>query len=151
MRKFRWYMTLGALPLLGDAAFAACSFAPGSGDDAYVCDRGIAVSLSDTSGDNSLLMPTDGTGSITGNVTFGAGRDRVQIDSGTIAGNVGQGGGIDTFVMNGGQITKAPGWMSAQASASSQALPSACTPAWITATTSTAANRNRSAPTSACV
>ena len=104
MRKFRWFMTLGALPLLGDAAFAACSFAPGSGDDAYVCDSGIAASLSDTSGDNSLLMPTDGTGSITGNVTFGAGRDRVQIDSGTIAGNVGQGGGIDTFVMNGGQI-----------------------------------------------
>nr|WP_319528226.1 autotransporter outer membrane beta-barrel domain-containing protein [Pseudomonas laurentiana] len=104
MRQLRWLMPLGVLPWLGDAAFAACSFTPSSGDDAYVCDSGIAASLSDTIGNNSLLMPAGGTGSITGDVTFGPGRDQVHIDSGTITGNVGQGDGIDTFVMNGGQI-----------------------------------------------
>ncbi|WP_217571151.1 autotransporter outer membrane beta-barrel domain-containing protein [Mesorhizobium sp. GbtcB19] len=95
-----------ALTLLsGSEAFAACVFAPSPGNDTFVCDSGDSGgSLSDTSGDNTLTFPAGGTGQISGNVTFGPGADRVDIQSGTVTGNVQEGAGIDDFNMGGGQI-----------------------------------------------
>lgn len=100
-------LIVGSLSLLGAAlpsAQAACTFSPGAGNDTYVCDSGSAPSLVDTEGDNRLVFPAGGTGAIEGDVTFGPGRDSIDMASGTIAGNVNQGGGIDDFVMSGGVI-----------------------------------------------
>ncbi len=95
-----------ALTLLpGSEAFAACIFAPTPGNDTFICDSGDSGgSLTDTGGDNTLTFPAGGTGQISGNVTFGPGADRVNIQSGTVTGNVQQGAGIDDFNMSGGQI-----------------------------------------------
>ncbi len=101
-------LIVGSLSLLGAAlpsAQAACTFSPGAGNDTYVCDSGSAPSLVDTEGDNRLVFPAGGTGAIEGDVTFGPGRDSIDMASGTIAGNVNQGGGIDDFVMSGGVIS----------------------------------------------
>lgn len=100
-------LIVGSLSLLGAAlpsAQAACTFPPGAGNDTYVCDSGSSPSLVDTEGDNRLVFPANGTGAIEGDVTFGPGRDSIDMASGTIAGNVNQGGGIDDFVMSGGVI-----------------------------------------------
>ena len=100
-------LTLGSLPLLGaalPAAQAECAFTPGPGNDSFVCDSGTADALVDTEGDNSLVLPAGGTGAITGDVSFGPGRDRIDMASGSIGGNVNQGAGIDDFVMSGGVI-----------------------------------------------
>lgn len=105
--RLHMILTLGSLPLLGaalPAAHAACAFSPGPGNDSFVCDSGTADALVDTEGDNSLVLPAGGTGAITGNVTFGPGRDRIDMASGSIGGNVNQGAGIDDFVMSGGVI-----------------------------------------------
>ncbi len=92
------------LPVLFQQAHAACILAPTAANDTYVCDSGTATGLTDLLGNNSLTLPIGGTGNITGNVVFGPGTDRVQIDSGTITGNVDQGAAIDTFIMTGGSI-----------------------------------------------
>lgn len=83
---------------------AACTLTPTAGDDNYVCDSGSQPSLSDLLGNNSLALPSGGTGTVTGPVTFGPGADRVLVQSGTIAGALSQGSGIDDFIMNGGQL-----------------------------------------------
>ncbi|MGB3123406.1 MAG: autotransporter outer membrane beta-barrel domain-containing protein, partial [Pseudomonas sp.] len=85
-------------------AQAACALTPGPGDDTFVCDSGSSPGLTDLLGNNRLTLPAGGTGTINGNVTFGAGVDAVQIDSGRITGAVQQGNGIDDFKMSGGQI-----------------------------------------------
>jgi len=107
-----------------DPALALCTFSPTPGDDQYTCDSPGSTPLTDLSGNNSLTFPANGNGSIPGNVTFGAGADRVlmqssairgvldmgngnnvlQIDNGTISGAVHQGNGVDTFIMHGGTI-----------------------------------------------
>lgn len=112
------------LMLASPSAQAACNLAPGPGDTSFTCDSASSGSLTDTSGNNTLTFPANGTGTINGNVTFGAGADRVLMNSGTItgsldqsdgqdalqinAGQIGgavlQGNGIDDFVMNGGRI-----------------------------------------------
>lgn len=103
--RMRLLLALTPLPLLMLAdAQATCSFSPGPGNDNYLCDSGSAASLLDTSGNNSLLLPAGGTGTIAGNVTFGAGQDTIDMASGTIDGDVNQGAGIDTFSMSGGVI-----------------------------------------------
>ncbi|WP_312936270.1 autotransporter outer membrane beta-barrel domain-containing protein, partial [Pseudomonas sp.] len=84
---------------------AACTFNPGLGDDAYVCDSGSAPGLLDLQGNNSLALPAGGTGVIAGDVTFGPGQDTLDMASGRIEGSVNQGAGIDTFTMTGGVIT----------------------------------------------
>ncbi|CAD0217047.1 autotransporter domain-containing protein (plasmid) [Agrobacterium fabrum] len=61
--------------------------------------------LTDTGGNNTLLLPSAGTGTVAGNVTFGAGADRIEIYSGTINGAVVQGDGSDAFVISGGAVT----------------------------------------------
>lgn len=101
----RLYLPVMLWQLLGICtAQADCTLLPGPGDDNFVCSSASAPSLTDTSGDNSLLFPAGGNGSIIGNVTFGAGRDRLDMASGRIAGNVNQGAGIDDFSMSGGVI-----------------------------------------------
>lgn len=98
--------SLGSAILQPDTAMAACSFSPTIGDDTFVCDSGISAGgLTDTNGNNTLLLPSGGTGTINGNVTFGAGTDRIEVHSGTIAGNVVQGDGADAFVITGGNVT----------------------------------------------
>ncbi|WP_460125362.1 autotransporter family protein [Pseudomonas sp. S2_C03] len=102
---------------------AACTLAPTAGNDNYTCDSGTSGPLTDTSGNNTLTFPANGTGSING-VTFGAGADTVIMNSGlingvlnvgdgtntvtiaggTITGAVTQGSGVDSFIMNGGTI-----------------------------------------------
>ncbi len=102
---------------------AACTLAPTAGNDNYTCDSGTSGPLTDTSGNNTLTLPANGTGSING-VIFGAGADTVIMNSGlingvlnvgdgtntvtiaggTITGAVSQGSGVDSFIMNGGTI-----------------------------------------------
>ncbi|MBJ2248363.1 autotransporter outer membrane beta-barrel domain-containing protein [Pseudomonas haemolytica] len=85
-------------------AQSACVLTPGPGNDTFVCDSGSSAGLTDLSGNNSLTLPAGGSGTINGNVTFGAGTDAVRIDSGLITGAVQQGAGIDDFIMSDGQI-----------------------------------------------
>ncbi|WP_277757949.1 autotransporter outer membrane beta-barrel domain-containing protein [Pseudomonas sp. A34-9] len=92
------------LLLSGSPASAACLLVPGPGNDAFNCDSGTSGSLTDLSGNNSLTFPANGTGRINGSVTFGAGTDRVEMNSGVITGAVNQGNGIDDFIMTGGSI-----------------------------------------------
>src|SRR5688572_21927492 len=87
------------------AAMAACTLVPTAGNDTYVCDSGTSPGLTDLSGDNSLTMPANGSGVITGDVTFGTGVDSIVINAnGVIDGDVEQGSEADSFVMNGGRI-----------------------------------------------
>jgi len=98
--------SLGAAILQPDTAMAACSFSPTIGDDTFICDSGISAGgLTDTNGNNTLLLPSGGSGTVNGNVTFGAGTDRIEVHSGTISGNVVQGDGADAFVITGGNVT----------------------------------------------
>lgn len=92
------------LLLVSPPAWSACVLTPGAGNDAFTCDSGTSGSLTDLAGNNSLTLPTNGTGRINGSVTFGDGTDRVEINSGVITGAVNQGNGIDDFVMNGGSL-----------------------------------------------
>ncbi|WP_413791236.1 autotransporter outer membrane beta-barrel domain-containing protein [Pseudomonas sp. N4] len=91
--------------LAAPAAMAACTLVPTVGNDTYVCDSGTSPGLTDLSGDNSLTMPANGNGLITGDVTFGAGVDSIVINAnGVIDGDVQQGSGVDDFIMSGGRI-----------------------------------------------
>lgn len=89
--------------IISQPSHAACVLTPGIGNDTYTCDNGSSPGLTDLSGDNSLTLSKGGT--IDGNVTFGAGMDRVEInDDAVVTGVVQQGAGIDDFLMKGGQI-----------------------------------------------
>ncbi len=94
--------SLLTLPL--ESVHGACSFGADTGDDTYTCDSGTAPSLTDLNGNNTLILPAGGSGTITGGVTFGVGNDRVEVHSGTIGGAVFMDDEIDTFIMTGGQI-----------------------------------------------
>lgn len=87
-------------------AHAACVFVPTAGNDTFVCDSGASVGgLTDTGGSNGLSFPAGGTGTLNGNVVFGAGNDSIDMQSGTIAGTVNQGSGADSFVIGAGSVT----------------------------------------------
>ena len=89
-------------------AQAACVLTPGSGDDSYTCDSGTSAGgLTDVSGNNSLTLPTGGSGTVNGNVLFGPGVDGVQMNSGSIVGSVTQGDGADRFQISAGTVTGA--------------------------------------------
>ncbi|RUW96503.1 autotransporter outer membrane beta-barrel domain-containing protein, partial [Mesorhizobium sp. M8A.F.Ca.ET.023.01.1.1] len=97
--------TTALMLLPGSAAFAACVLVPSPGNDTFTCDSGDSSgSLNDTSGNNTLTFPAGGTGQVSGNVTFGAGTDRIDMQSGTIAGAVDQGDGTDFFAIGGGTV-----------------------------------------------
>jgi outer membrane autotransporter protein len=86
---------------------AACTLVPSTGNDNFVCDSGNNGPLTDLAGNNNLAFPTNGTGTITGNVTFGAGNDTLVMNSGVITGIAQQGDGSDSFTIDAGQITGA--------------------------------------------
>ncbi|TCV69938.1 autotransporter outer membrane beta-barrel domain-containing protein [Pseudomonas fluorescens] len=91
--------------LSAPAAMAACTLAPTAGDDTYVCDSGTSPGLTDLSGNNRLTMPTNGSGVISGDVTFGTGVDTIEINAnGVIDGDVEQGSEADFFIINGGRL-----------------------------------------------
>ncbi|TGQ88895.1 autotransporter outer membrane beta-barrel domain-containing protein [Mesorhizobium sp. M8A.F.Ca.ET.208.01.1.1] len=97
--------TTALMLLPGSAAFAACVLVPSPGNDTFTCDSGDSSgSLNDTSGNNTLTFPAGGTGQVSGNVTFGAGTDRIDMQSGTITGVVDQGDGTDFFTIGGGTV-----------------------------------------------
>ncbi|OXR35018.1 autotransporter outer membrane beta-barrel domain-containing protein [Pseudomonas umsongensis] len=86
---------------------AACTLVPSTGNDNFVCDSGNNGPLTDLTGNNNLAFPANGTGTNTGNVTFGAGNDTLDMKSGVISGIVQLGDGSDTFSIDAGQITGA--------------------------------------------
>ncbi|WP_246681184.1 autotransporter outer membrane beta-barrel domain-containing protein [Mesorhizobium sp. B2-6-1] len=95
--------SLALLP--NSAAFAACLLVPTAGNDTFICDSGDSGgSLNDLNGDNTLTFPAGGTGQVSGNVTFGVGSDRIDMQSGTITGTVDQGGGADFFTIGAGTV-----------------------------------------------
>lgn len=107
MNTNEWLLRTGLLTALSvpsEYALADCTFAPGVGNDAYVCDSATAPGLSDLLGNNSLTLPAGGTGSITGTVDFGPGQDTVSIGSGTVGGAINTGAGADTVFISGGRL-----------------------------------------------
>ncbi|TIQ33252.1 MAG: autotransporter outer membrane beta-barrel domain-containing protein [Mesorhizobium sp.] len=104
-RYIRLLATTAFALLPNSTAFAACVLAPTAGNDAFICDSGDSGgSLTDTGGNNTLTFPSGGTGQISGNVTFGAGADRIDMQSGTITGTVDQGDGTDFFTIGAGTV-----------------------------------------------
>jgi outer membrane autotransporter protein len=89
------------------AAHSACTLTPTVGNDSFTCDSASSGPLTDLSGNNTLTFPANGSGTINGNVTFGAGNDTVIIHSGSLFGALAQGDGVDSFTMSAGQITGA--------------------------------------------
>jgi hypothetical protein len=102
-----------ALLASSGAARAQCVLIPSPGNDNFVCSSGVSGSLTDLQGNNSLTFPPLGTGTIAGNVLFGAGGDTVTMQSGSITGTVGQGDGADLFEIDagtvGGSVTQGAG------------------------------------------
>lgn len=95
------------LMLASPTSEAACSLIPAAGDTDYTCDSGSSGPLTDTTGNNTLTLPANGTGTINGNVTFGAGADKVVMDSGTLNGALDMGDGANVLQISAGQITGA--------------------------------------------
>ena len=98
-------LAIATWPTVG---WGACVIVPTAGDDTYTCDSGSAAGFTDAGGNNTLNM--SGTGTIGGNVTFGAGVDIVTfLDAGStsmrINGSLNQGDGNNIFQMNNGSIT----------------------------------------------
>ncbi|SEM92454.1 hypothetical protein SAMN04487857_10749 [Pseudomonas sp. ok272] len=89
----------------GSDAQAACVLTTSAGNSSYTCDSGTSGPLTDTTGNNTLTFPANGTGTINGDVTFGDGADRVQMDSGTLTGQLHMGNGTNTLLISAGQIT----------------------------------------------
>jgi autotransporter family porin len=86
-------------------ALAACDLVPDAGNTLFLCDsETFDGDLTDLSGDNTLQFPGVGSGIIDGNVSFGAGADRIEMDSGHIIGDVDQGTGDDAFVISEGSV-----------------------------------------------
>ncbi|MET0948823.1 MAG: autotransporter outer membrane beta-barrel domain-containing protein, partial [Pseudomonas sp.] len=98
-------LPVAIIGVLCNQAQAACDLNTTLDQPVQTCDSGSSGALTKPSGNNTLLLPAGGSGAITGNVTFGPGNDRVQMDSGRITGNVIQGDGLDSFVMTAGAIT----------------------------------------------
>ena len=86
---------------------AGCTLNPTAGNDNFVCDSGNSGPLTDLAGNNTLTFPANGTGTVTGTVTFGAGNDKTVMNSGVITGIVNQGDGTDTFSISAGQVAGA--------------------------------------------
>ncbi|WP_342307745.1 autotransporter outer membrane beta-barrel domain-containing protein [Pseudomonas fluorescens] len=94
-------MVLTTWPLLSQAA---CTINITSGDDTSTCDSGTAPGFTDNAGNNTLDIRDSGR--ITGNVTFGAGNDLVDVNGATagIDGALNQGDGSNIFRLNLGTV-----------------------------------------------
>ncbi|WP_268801124.1 autotransporter family protein [Pseudomonas huanghezhanensis] len=84
---------------------SACNLVSSLGGDTQICDSGSSGPLTNPSGNNVLIFPAGGTGSIVGSVTFGPGNDRIEMSSGSIVGDFNQGAGTDQFRITQGTIT----------------------------------------------
>src|SRR5690606_16179620 len=86
MRSFTRVLLSGtSLFIIGHLgpARAACMFAATAGDDTFVGDSGTSPGgLTDLGGNNCLLLPDGGNGTLDGDVAFGDGTDRVEVHSG---------------------------------------------------------------------
>ncbi|MCM2379365.1 autotransporter outer membrane beta-barrel domain-containing protein [Pseudomonas marginalis] len=104
MRTLSWLylIVMAAVP---GASNAACTLNNTAGDDTSTCDSATAPGFTDTGGNNTLTVTQ--TGRITGNVTFGAGNDLVDVNgpSAGIDGNLDQGDGANILRLNLGNIT----------------------------------------------
>jgi len=100
--------TLVYLVCLSGPATADCTSIAGSGNDAYRCSSGTSGSgLTDLSGSNSLVFLSGGTGTINGDIRFGAGDDVIQMNSGRVLGSVDQGDGANLFQISAGTVVGA--------------------------------------------
>ncbi|GFM84738.1 hypothetical protein PSCICO_01370 [Pseudomonas cichorii] len=86
-------------------AHGACDLTATIANEIQVCDSGSSGPLNKPGGNNTLIFPAGGTGSINGSVTYGPGSDRVEMNSGNITGSVNQGAGPDQFRITAGNIT----------------------------------------------
>ena len=90
------------------SAGADCRPVPTAGNDAHVCSSDVYTGdLVDTGGSNSLVLPAGGSGVVDGNVVFGGGADRIDMQSGAITGDVIQGAGNDVFLIADGVVAGA--------------------------------------------
>ncbi|WP_248914843.1 autotransporter outer membrane beta-barrel domain-containing protein [Pseudomonas moorei] len=108
--KYRYSACVFALWLCAGwsaPTYAACTLTPTVGNDNFVCDSASNGPLTDLAGNNTLTFPANGTGTINGNVTLGAGDDTVNLNSGRIVGSLNQGDGANTLNITAGQITGA--------------------------------------------
>jgi outer membrane autotransporter protein len=104
------YLGTGTLSLMIMAGWplnshADCTLVPTAGDDSFTCSSGTGSGLSDTGGNNSLTFPQGGTGTLNGNVTFGAGNDLVHLSSGSVIGAVDMGDGANILQLFNGAIS----------------------------------------------
>ncbi|WP_414705789.1 autotransporter outer membrane beta-barrel domain-containing protein [Pseudomonas sp.] len=104
MRSACWFSAsiILAVPI---ASQGACNLVSTVGGDTQICDSGSSGPLTNPGGNNVLIFPAGGTGSIVGSVTFGAGNDRIDMNSGSIVGDFNQGAGTDQFRITQGTIT----------------------------------------------
>lgn len=95
----------GLFSLLPGTSRGACDLVSTVGGDTQICDSGSSGPLTNPGGNNVLIFPAGGTGSIAGSVTFGPGDDRIDMNSGSIVGDFNQGAGTDQFRITQGTIT----------------------------------------------
>lgn len=86
---------------------AACTLTASAGDDSYVCDSGTSPGLTDLLGNNTLIFPSGGTGTVAGNVLMGGGANQLLMNSGAIQGGVDLGDGTNLITIGAGTITGA--------------------------------------------
>ena len=93
---------LTAWPL---ASYGACTINNTAGNDASSCDSATAPGFSDNGGDNTLEITA--TGRVSGNVMYGGGNDRVEVNGpgAGIDGNLNQGDGNNIFQLTLGTVT----------------------------------------------
>lgn len=103
-RGARW-MLAGLFITLPAISQGACDLVSTVGGDTQICDSGSSGPLTNPGGNNVLIFPAGGTGSIVGSVTFGPGDDRIDMNSGSIVGDFNQGAGTDQFRITQGTIT----------------------------------------------
>lgn len=117
-----WVAGATLMTTLSPLAYAACTPVITAGDTTTTCDSGTTPGFTDLNGNNTLIQPAGGTGSITSAVTFGDGNDRVEAHSGSMGalnmgngadivqisggsgGAINQGDGIDSYVQSGGRV-----------------------------------------------
>ncbi|OIN46137.1 autotransporter outer membrane beta-barrel domain-containing protein [Pseudomonas azotoformans] len=103
-RTLSW-LYLIVMAVCPPASYGACTINNGAGDDTSTCDSGTAPGFTDNAGNNTLNITA--TGRVTGNVSFGAGNDLVDVNgpSAGIDGNLNQGDGANIFRLNLGSVT----------------------------------------------
>ncbi|MDU8497845.1 autotransporter outer membrane beta-barrel domain-containing protein [Pseudomonas syringae] len=93
------------LAIIPSCAEGACALGSSTSSGIQVCDSGISGSFIGLSGNHILIFPAGGTGTVSGDISYGSGIDTVDMQSGRILGNVTQGGGVDQFTLSTGMIS----------------------------------------------